>query len=263
MHLLYARFFTKVLKDLGYLDFNEPFLKLFNQGTIYYKGAKMSKSKGNVIAPEYIFEKYGVDTLRMYEMFMGPSDQAIEWSDKDILGVFRFLNKVWNLKKKISKKKAENSNLKKWWHKTLKKVEEDVENFKFNTAVSSLMIFCNSLEKEKEIPKNIFVDFIKVLAIFAPHLGEELYHRLTNKKNSVFFEKFPKPDPKKILEEKIVFLFQVDGKVRDKMEVEKGISKEKVERLALQSEKVKKFLEGKKIEKVVFVENKLINFVVE
>ncbi len=263
MHLLYARFLTKVLKDLGYLEFDEPFLKLFNQGTIYYKGAKMSKSKGNVVAPEYIFERYGADTLRMYEMFMGPPDQAIEWSDKDILGVFRFLNKVWNLSKKVSKKKSENLNLEKLWHKTLKKVEEDVETFKFNTAISNLMIFCNFLEKEKEIPKNIFVDFVKVLAIFAPHLGEELYHKLTNKKTSVFFEKFPKADPKKVLEEKIVFLFEVNGKVRDKMEVEKGISKEKAESLALKSEKVRKFLEGKKIEKVIFIEDKLINFVVK
>ena len=263
MHLLYARFFTKVLKDLGYLEFDEPFLKLFNQGTVYYKGAKMSKSKGNVVTPEYIFEKYGADTLRMYEMFMGPSDQAIEWSDKDILGVFRFLNKVWNLAKKVTKNKIENLNLEKLWHKTLKKIEEDVENFKFNTAISSLMIFCNFLEKEKEIPKDIFVDFVKVLAIFAPHLGEELYHRLTNKKNSVFFEKFPKADPKKLIEEKIIFLFQVNGKVRDKMEVEKGISREKAESLAFESEKLKKFLEGKKIEKVVFVKDKLINFVVK
>jgi leucyl-tRNA synthetase len=261
MHLLYARFFTKVLKDLGYLDFDEPFLKLFNQGTIYYKGTKMSKSKGNVVDPEYIFEKYGADTLRMYEMFMGPSDQAIEWSDKGILGVFRFLNKVWNLTKKVSKK--ENPQLERLWHKTLKKVEEDIENFKFNTAISSLMTLCNAWEKEKEIPKNIFIDFVKTLSIFAPHLGEELYRKLTEKKSSVFLEKFPRYDPQKVLEEKIILLLEVNGKLRDKLEVQKDIPKEEAEKLARENEKLKKFLEGKKVEKVVFVPNKLINFVVK
>ncbi|MBC7073893.1 leucine--tRNA ligase, partial [Candidatus Parcubacteria bacterium] len=259
MHLLYARFLTKVLYDLGYLDFEEPFLKLFNQGIIYYKGAKMSKSKGNVISPEYIFKKYGADTMRLYELFMGPPEQATEWSDKGVVGCYRFLNRVWKLKEKV-KLKAKNERIEKLVHQTIKKVTEDIENFKFNTAISSLMILVNEMEKEKEIKKGLFEKLILILAPFVPHFAEEIWERL-GKKPSIFDQKWPKPKEELIREEIFKLIVQVDGKVRDVLEAKVGISQKEAESMALQSEKIKKWLQNKKIQKVVFVQDKLINFV--
>jgi leucyl-tRNA synthetase len=264
MHLLYARFLTKVFFDLGYLKFDEPFLKLFNQGTIYYQGAKMSKSKGNVVSPEYIFEKYGADTMRLYELFMGPADQATEWQDKGVVGCYRFLQRVWRLQEKLktqkSKPKTETQNLK-LLHKTIKKVTEDIENFRFNTAISSLMVLVNEAEKEKQIDKNFFENLIKLLAPMAPHLAEELWQRLGHK-NSIFKEKWPKYDEKLIKEDLVTLIIQINGKVRDKIEVESSISKEEAEKLALSLEKIKKWIEGKEIKKIIFVPKRLINIVV-
>jgi leucyl-tRNA synthetase len=264
MHLLYARFLTKVFYDLGYINFDEPFLKLFNQGTIYYKGAKMSKSKGNVVSPEYIFDKYGADTLRLYELFMGPADQATEWQDKGVIGCYRFLQRVWKLQEKLktqnSKLKTETQNLK-LLHKTIKKVTEDIESFRFNTAISSLMVLVNTIEKEKQIDKNFFENLIKLLAPMAPHLAEELWERLGHK-NSIFKEKWPKWDEKLVKEEMVTLIIQVNGKVRDKIEVEASISKEKAQEIALSLEKIKKWTQGKEIKKVIFVPGKLINIVV-
>jgi leucyl-tRNA synthetase len=264
MHLLYARFLTKVFFDLGYLKFDEPFLKLFNQGTIYYQGAKMSKSKGNVVSPEYIFEKYGADTMRLYELFMGPADKATEWQDKGVVGCYRFLQKVWKLQEKLktqkSKPKTENQNLK-LLHKTIKKVTEDIENFRFNTAISSLMVLVNEAEKEKQIDKIFFENLIKLLAPMAPHLAEELWQRLGHK-NSIFKEKWPKYDEKLIKEDLVTLIIQINGKVRDKIEVESSISKEEAEKLALSLEKIKKWIEGKEIKKIIFVPKRLINIVV-
>jgi leucyl-tRNA synthetase len=262
MHLLYGRFFTKVLKDLGYIDFDEPFLKLFNQGTIYYKGAKMSKSKGNVVTPEYIFEKFGADTMRLYELFIGPADQATEWSDKGVTGCFRFLNKVWNLQKKvISHKSKVKSELERLVHKTIKKVTEDIENFRFNTAVSALMILVNELEKAKELSVISYQSLIKLLAPMAPHLAEEIWQKLGGKK-SIFLEKWPKYNPELVKEEVITLIIQVNGKVRDKIEVEADISEEKARELAISREKVQKWIGGKEIKKVIFVPGKLINIVI-
>jgi len=264
LHLLYARFFTKALKDLGWLEFDEPFLKLFNQGMIYYKGAKMSKSKGNVINPDFIFKKYGADTLRLYEMFMGPADQAAEWSDKGIVGCYRFLNNVWNLaeKGKIEKKlKLKNRNLEKLFHQTIKKVTEDIENFRFNTAISALMILLNEMEKEEKIPLSWFKTFVLLLAPFAPHLAEELWHKLGNKK-SVFSQKWPKYNPQLLKEEKFVLIIQINGKVRDRVEVDVGIKEKQAKEIALVRTKIKKWLANKKIKKVIFVPKRLINFVV-
>ncbi|MCL0056710.1 leucine--tRNA ligase [Dehalococcoidia bacterium] len=263
MHLLYARFFIKFLFDQKLIFFSEPFSKLFNQGTIYRQGAKMSKSKGNVVTPDYIIEKFGADTLRLYELFMGPADQATEWSDKGVVGCFRFLNKVWNLKSKIKnqKSKAKNQNLERLVHKTIKKVTEDIENFRFNTAVSALMIFAKELEKQDKILVNHYLSLITLLSPMVPHLTEELWQRLGHQK-SIFFQSWPKYNPKLIKEEKFQLIIQINGRVRDKIEVEADISKEKAKELALWREKVRKWTEGKKIKKIVFVPGKLINIVV-
>ena len=292
MHLLYSRFFVKVLKKIEYLDFDEPFLKLFNQGTVYRLGAKMSKSKGNVISPDYIFKKFGADTMRLYELFMGPSDQATEWSDKGIIGCFRFLNKVWNLQDKIKVKisknkrqnkdealnenqkiKTENLDLEKLIHKTIKIVTEDIDNFRFNTAVSSLMILVNEMEKKKELLIKDYQLLIKLLAPIVPHISEELWQKVSileenfsnsskaNKK-SIFFEEWPKYDEKLSKKEMTVLIIQVNGKTRDKIENEVILSEEETKEIVLKREKIKKWVEGKKIKKIIFVPGKLINIVI-
>jgi leucyl-tRNA synthetase len=282
LHLLYARFFTKALKDLNYFNFSEPFTKLFNQGLIYYQGAKMSKSRGNVIDPDEVLKRYGADTIRLYECFMGPTDQAVEWSDKGIVGCSRFLNKVWkisekrktqNVKQQSKIQKIQNLNLEKLIHQTIKKVTEHIENFRFNTAISSLMILNNEFEKQNQVSITNYKLFLKLLAPFAPHISEELWQKLVlagsdpaergqTPLGSIFQEKWPKYDEKLIKEETITLIVQINGKIRDKIETEINISKEKAEKIAISREKVKKWIEGKKIKKVIFISGKLINIVV-
>ena len=272
MHLLYARFFIKALFDQKLINFDEPFSKLFNQGTVYRQGAKMSKSKGNIVTPNYIFQKFGADTMRLYELFMGPAEQATEWSDKGVVGCFRFLNRVWNLQKKLktqnSKFKIQNSKLDKLLHKTIKKVTEDIENFKFNTAISTLMILTNEMEKENEIPIDKYLSLITLLAPMAPHLAEEIWSSFAKAledkqyKRSIFLQPWPKYEPALVREETITLVIQINGKVRDKIEVKTDISEEEAKKLTLNREKVKKWIEGKEIKKVVFVPGKLINIVV-
>jgi len=263
LHLLYARFFTKFLFDQKLIDYPEPFLKLFNQGIVYRQGAKMSKSKGNVVAPDHIIRKFGADTMRLYELFMGPADQATEWSDKGVIGCYRFLNKIWGLRQKTADKKqrAENRGLERLIHKTIKKVTEDIESFRFNTAVSALMILTNELEKENQLSVISYQLLLKLLAPLAPHLTEELWQKLGNKK-SIFLEKWPEYDSKLIKEEIVTLVIQVNGKVRDKIEVEVDISEEKAKELVISQKKVKNWIEGKEIKKVIFVPGKLINIVI-
>lgn len=263
MHLLYARFICKVLFDLKYLSFDEPFYELFNQGTIYYQGAKMSKSKGNVVNPDQIIETYGADTLRLYELFMGPADQATEWSQKGVKGCFRFLNRVWRLKDKVAKGNGgdRRTKLAELLHFTVKKVTEEIEHFKFNTAISSMMVLANEMEKEERIPVVIFKDFIKMLAPFAPHIAEELWHSFGEKK-SVFKTQWPRYKPYFPRQEKITFVIQINGRVRDRIEIPPYLTQTEIEQLSLSREKIRKWILGKPIKKVFFVPQKLINFVV-
>jgi len=272
MHLLYSRFFIKFLFDQKLIHFDEPFLKLFNQGTVYRLGKKMSKSKGNVVTPDYIFEKFGADTMRLYELFMGPIDQATEWSDKGVIGCFRFLNKVWKLQDKIQKQsKNKNHEFKKLVHKTIKKVTEDIENFRFNTAISCLMILVNSMEKTEKIQITDYKLLIILLSPMAPHISEELWQKLGSasakasadkNKKSIFFEKWPEYDKKLVIEEKITLVIQINGKVRDKAEVAEDISEEEAKKLTLEREKVKQWIEDKEIKKIIFIPGKLINIVI-
>ena len=264
LHLLYARFWHKFLYDLGVVSFKEPFLKLRNQGMILGEdGEKMSKSKGNVVNPDEIIKKYGADVLRVYEMFMGPFEGAIPWSTKSIEGVRRFLERV---KKIILKKRSEsvdskNNSLAR--HQTIKKVTEDISNFKFNTAISSLMEYSNSLEQRKN-SKDLEV-LLLLLCPFAPHLTEELWHKIRPKlkeSQSIFEEKWPDYREKLTKSEEVEIIIQVNGKLRDKITVKRGSLKEEVEKGALQSPQIQKFLENKQIKKTIFVQDRLINFVV-
>ncbi len=264
LHLLYARFWHKVLFDAGYVSTPEPFKKLKNQGLILGPdGEKMSKSRGNVINPDDIIEKYGADTLRMYEMFMGPFEDAVAWDAKGVEGVSRFLQKVWRMV--YGKNFAGNEPDKKTaiiLHKTIKKVTEDIEAFKFNTAIAAMMVFVNEmLNTPEKITKNFIEKFLLILSPFAPHLAEELWENLGHK-DSIFKEKWPAYDPKLIKEEKITLVIQINGKVRDKIEVTSDIDEKEAKKQAQASVKVQKFIGNKEVKKVIFVPQKLINLVV-
>ena len=272
LHLLYARFWTEVLYDANLVKFKEPFLKLRNQGLILAPdGQKMSKSRGNVINPDDIIEKYGADTFRLYEMFMGPFEEPINWDTKGLVGMKRFLEKVWKLfdgQKKILPI-AEDRELEKLVHKTIKKATEDIENFKFNTAISALMILVNELQG-----KNYGIWHLRklllLLAPFTPHIAEELWQRYVKKipnskfqiPKSILTQPWPKYSPKLAKEKTVTLVIQINGKVRDKVEVEADISEEKVKELAVSREKIKKWIKGQKIQKVIFVPKRLINLVV-
>jgi leucyl-tRNA synthetase len=268
-HLIYARFWYKFLYDIGEVSNKEPFLKLKSVGVILgADGRKMSKRYGNVINPDDVCKKYGADALRIYEMFMGPFDQRISWQERGIVGAKRFLERVWNLRFKIVDCKLRNKKLTRLLHQTIKKVTQDIENFKFNTAISQLMVLTNEMEKEEKIGKEIFKNFLKLLAPFTPHISEEIWFSFAktseNKqyKKSIFLSSWPKYNPRLAKEEMITLVVQINGKVRDKIEIEASISEKKAKEIALSREKVQKWIEGKEIKKIIFVPGKLINIVV-
>jgi len=278
LHLLYSRFIYKFLYDIKIAPAPEPYQKRTSHGIVLAEdGRKMSKSFGNIINPDDTIKQYGADTLRVYEMFMGPFDQAIAWNTQGVKGVFRFLNRVWKLQEKIKNQKSkikntnQNSKLDRLLHKTIKKVSEDLENCKFNTAVSALMILTNELEKQEKISLNHYSKFLILLAPFAPHITEELWRQLGpastkssagKHQDSIHDEKWPKYDSELIKEEMITLIIQVNGRVRDKIEVEVNISEEKAKELVISSKKVQKWISGKEIKKVIFVPRKLINIVI-
>ena len=264
LHLLYARFFTKALMKYGYLDFDEPFLKLRHQGIILAEnGQKMSKSKGNVVNPDQIVQEFGADSLRLYEMFMGPLEDMKAWNTKSIIGLRRFLEKVWKLQSRITNYEVRSTDkkLESLLHKTIKKVTEDIGELKFNTAISSLMIFVNSLEKESSIPSILNSQFLILLSPFAPHLAEELW-QTNGEKKSIFLSSWPKYDPKKIVDEVKTIAVQINGKVRGTIDVPEGSSESAVKNLALADEKIKKALAGKNVQKMIYVPGRIVNLIV-
>jgi leucyl-tRNA synthetase len=271
-HLLYARFWHKFLFDIGVVSSKEPFKKLIHVGLIDAEdGRKMSKRWGNVINPDEVISEFGVDSMRLYEMFMGPFSQNITWSTKGVSGMRRFLEKVHKLKGKSSLKfEIENRKLVILLNRTVKKVGEDIENFRFNTAISALMILVNELEKEEKIPVFYFEVLVKLLSPFAPHIAEELWFSLAeaseNKEKygkSVFLQSWPDYDESLIKEEEVELVIQVNGKLRDKIKVAADISEEEAKKIVAESEKVKNFVGEKEIKKTIFVGGKLINIVIK
>ena len=274
-HLLYARFWHKFLYDIGIVPIKEPFKKLINQGLILGEdNRKMSKRWKNTVNPDDIIEIYGADVLRLYEMFMGPFNAEIAWSMNGIKGMKRFLDRVHKLISKIifhSLKKGrgqiKNKKLEILSHKTIKKVTEDIENFQFNTAISSLMILLNEMEKnESRLSIANCQLLVKLLSPFAPHLTEELYQQFTKnskskKFKSIFQELWPKYDKNLIIEEEFELIIQINGKMRDKILISKGISQKEAEKTILSREKIKNLVADKKIKKVIFVPDRLINIV--
>lgn len=268
LHLLYARFWHKFLYDLGVVPTKEPFQKLFNQGMILGENnEKMSKSKGNVVNPDDIVASHGADTLRLYEMFMGPLDASVAWSTNGLDGARRFLDRIWRLfindDGELSGKIAEedgNSPLDKVYNETVKKVTNDFENLHFNTGISQMMVFINEGYKADKIPLYYAEGFVKLLSPVGPHLAEELWERLGHS-STISYENWPRYDETKLVEDEVEIVLQVMGKVRAKISVPKDISKGDLEKQALEQEKIKEWLEGKTIRKIIVVPGKLVNVV--
>ncbi len=283
LHLLYSRFFTKFLYRKGYAKFKEPFKNLFTQGMVLSNGSAMSKSKGNVVSPEEIVKKYGVDAERLFILFIAPPEADADWTDRGIEGMSRYVNRVWRIFNKymdVAKKGRDSydtskideldKSLRRKLHETIKKVTIDIEKrFHFNTAIASMMELTNELSlylNKKENPnpdvlREVFKNFLLLLAPFAPFLSEELWERFGGKR-SIHLEEWPSWDEEALKRERIKIIIQVNGKVRGKIEVPDGLDEKEIEEAALKEKSVKRFIEGKEIKKIIHVKNKLINIVV-
>lgn len=266
LHLLYARFWHKVLYDIGVVHTKEPFQKLFNQGMILGENnEKMSKSKGNVVNPDEIVESHGADTLRLYEMFMGPLEASIAWSTTGVDGARRFLDRIWRLlmtedgelKSKVG---GNDLSLEKVYHQTVKKVTEDYEGLRFNTAISQMMVFVNEANKAETIPAEYAEGFVKLVSPLAPHLAEELWEKLGHS-GTVTYEAWPVFDESKLVDDEVEIVLQLNGKVKAKLMVSKDATREQMEEIAMENETFKGELEGKTVRKVIAVPGKLVNVV--
>ena len=260
LHLLYSRFWNKFLFDIGLVPTNEPYKKRTSHGIILAgDGEKMSKSRGNVVNPDKVIEQFGADTLRVYEMFMGPFEQAIAWSEASLVGPRRFLEKVWRLNSSAWSDLSVDDNFE--MNSVIKKVSEDIENMSFNTAVSSLMIYTNTLEKRGGVTKDEYEALLKLLAPFAPHMTEELWGTLGHSE-SVHATPWPAYDESKLIKSEITMVVQVNGKVRAQIVVSKDQNQDEIEKLALSNTDVSKWLEGVEVKKVIVIPGKVVNIVV-
>jgi leucyl-tRNA synthetase len=262
-HTLYARFFTKFFKDLGFVKFDEFALKRVQHGVILGPdGNRMSKSRGNVVNPDDVVGEYGADAVRLYLCFMMPYEATSPWSTGSISGVYRFLKRVWELQEDVEDIKISSQDHTQM-HKTIKKVGDDLNNFQFNTAVAALMTWLNYLSAKEKISQQEYEAFLKLLAPFAPHITEEIWHEIDSNAESIHLQEWPKADLKYLIEEDISVVVQVNGKLRDMIQIKSAEVKNQseVERRARKSEKVLRHLDGKEVKKVVYVEGKIINFV--
>jgi len=279
MHLLYSRFFLKAIRDLGLVDFDEPFTKLFNQGVIIAQKQKMSKSRGNVITPDDYVNEVGADAIRVYLMFLGPWEEGGEWDDSNISGVTRWFNRVWSLALQPYQKKEATAlekrkdgkalrDLQRITHQTIKKVTEDIDGFHYNTMIAALMEFTNYLGKVKEagvVAKTDWEEAINILlrlmAPSTPHLAEELWQQ-KGYQYSIHNQSWPKWDAALAQEEEITLVIQINGKVRDRLSVPASITEEKARKLALERERVKAYLNNREVVNIIYVPGRLINIVV-
>lgn len=268
LHLLYARFWHKFLYDIGVVTTKEPFQKLFNQGMILGEGnEKMSKSKGNVVNPDDIVKSHGADSLRLYEMFMGPLDSSKPWSTNGLDGSRRFLDRIWRLlvdeNGQLSAKVTDTSsaNMEKAYHQTVKKVTEDFEAMHYNTAISQMMVFINEGYKAEQISKEYVEGFIKLISPIVPHIAEELWSILGHN-DTIVYEEWPTFDESKLVDNEVEIPVQIKGKVRAKLLVAKDASKEELEALALASEQVQQWLEGQEVKKIIAIPGKMVNIVI-
>ena len=268
LHLLYARFWHKFLYDLGVVPTKEPFHKLVNQGMILGNNhEKMSKSKGNVVNPDDIVEQYGADTLRLYEMFMGPLDASIAWSEDGLNGAYKFIKRVWNLivdEENELRDRVTTINdhqLDKSYNQTVKQVTEDFEKLHFNTAISSLMVFINDAYKQDSLPLEYMEGFVKMMAPITPHIAEELWSKLGHV-GTLTYASWPTYEESKLVDDSVQIVVQVNGKVRQRLDIARDTSRDQMQEMALADEKVKEELADKEVKKVIAVPNKLVNIVV-
>jgi len=275
MHLFYARFFTKALRDMGLIDFGEPFIRLFNQGTIILNQQKMSKSRGNVVNPDDLVEQYGADAVRAYLMFIGPWEQGGEWNDNGLVGLSRWLNRIWNLvlddiEGGLPVTPEIEKDIRHQTHKTIQKVHDDLDRLHFNTMLAALMELSNFLSRTKESRdvrgstawQEAIEALLLMLAPTAPHLAEELWEK-TGHPYSIHNQMFPSWDEELVAEEQFTLVIQINGKVRDKITVPASITEEEAQRLALEQEKIQAHLKERKVAKVVYVSGRLVNIVVK
>ncbi len=274
-HLIYARFWHKFLYDMKVVNYKEPFMRLQNQGLIMASdGRKMSKRWGNVVNPDDIAKTYGADTLRIYEMFMGPFDQPVAWNTDSIMGARRFLEKVWRIGYSVARgfsgeqnessargRKPSGDSVDKILHKTIKKVSQDIENMSFNTAVSSMMILATEMEKAPHVEIESYKKFLQILAPFAPHITEEIWAMLGEKK-SIYLSVWPKYDPRKIKDSSIKIAIQVNGKVRTEIEVSAEAEEAEVRNLVLKNDTISGWISGKEIKRFIYIKNKLVSIVI-
>ncbi|MDP8299610.1 MAG: leucine--tRNA ligase [Candidatus Tantalella remota] len=278
LHLLYSRFITKVLNDMGYVDFDEPFQRLFTQGMIVKDGAKMSKSKGNVVSPDELIKKYGADTVRLYTLFIGPPEKDAEWSDRGVEGAFRFLKRVWNIleiletsPEKGGDEKAKETLIRKM-HQSIKKVTEDIDGeFHFNTAISAVMELANQVYVgisesgdgcyDKACLTEVMNNMVLLIAPFVPHIAEEINEQMGNK-TSPFKSEWPSYDESMLKADTVVVPVQVNGKLRSTIEMSRGLDKDKIQALVETDEKVKEWISGKEVRKWIILPEKLVNIVV-
>jgi leucyl-tRNA synthetase len=258
LHLLYSRFFTKFFKDLGMVDYDEPFKKLLTQGMVLKDGEVMSKSRGNIVDPDKIIQKYGADTLRLFILFAAPPETELEWDDRGIEGAFKFLNRVWRIQENL--KNRADPQLLRTLHKTIKKVTEDIESFKFNTAIAAMMELVNAIY-QSAADKEVFVQLLIMLSPIAPHFCEELWQSLGNK-DSISCVSWPNYDPKMLVEETVTMVVQINGKVRSHITTPTNAAVEAVQEIVAKDEKSQQWIQGKPHKKFIIVPNKLVNIVV-
>jgi len=275
MHLLYTRFWTKVMRDLGLVSFDEPMLRLFNQGIILGPdGQRMSKSRGNVVNPDELVEAHGADVVRAYLMFIGPWDEGGPWDPQGIGGIVRFLGRVWTLVTQTAPLGVQGDGdgraareLEHWVHRTVARVTADLEEFRFNTALAALMELSNTLQRLRDTLagtptwREAVRTLVLLLAPFCPHMAEELWVEHLHEPYSVHTHAWPSYDPAKATAEEVTLVLQVDGRVRDRIQVPVGISDEEARERALASPRVRRFIDGREVATVIVVPGRLVNVV--
>jgi len=260
MHLLYARFFTKAMQKSGLVNFSEPFLKLRHQGMVLDKeGVKMSKSKGNVVGPDTMVERFGADAVRLYMMFAGPLDEDVIWNENNIVGTYRFLEKVWRLQESLSNKISKD--IESEIHKTIKKVTEDIEELKFNTAIATMMSLVNTIAGSS-LSYEGYKLILKLLAPFSPHMTEELWYEVFGHKESIHLAPWPEYNEEKIKKDYIIIAIQVNGKVRGELKIKAGVDEVEIKKQACALDNVQKWVQGEEIKKIIYVKDRLVNIVI-
>ena len=264
LHLMYARFFTKALFDIGLVDFDEPFTNLFTPGMVTKDGRKMSKSKGNVVEVEDMLDKYGADTLRLFVLFAGPPERDLEWSDSGMEGMHRFLKRLWRLALTLPEHAESEGSapMQRRIHRTIKKVTDDIERVHFNTAISAIMELLNAACAQESEAAEAVDAIILLLAPFAPYISEELWHRRGHS-DSIHHQPWPDFDPEIAEEEEITVVIQINGRLRDRIVVSAGMAEDEIREIALNRERVKSWITGKKIHRIIVIQDRLVNIVVD